>query len=207
MSFSESPDYRQGEGDQLRAQVKDHLRKQARAIRAQLPAEARSRRGEAISQRLFDCEIFQRANSIAAFVTIRSEVDTQAILDVAYSEGKRIALPRVCFETDRLHLHWVGSDDELYENRWDIPEPAADSPAATDIDLILVPGLAADERGHRIGYGRGFYDRLLAEYPSSTSCFLGYDFQLVAEVPNESTDLPVDWIITDARAIACPAKS
>lgn len=207
MSFSESPDFRQGEGDQLRAQVKAHLRKQSRAIRAQLPMAARQQRSLAISERLFESEVFQNARSVAAFVAIRSEVHTRSIIDTAYSLGKKVALPRVCFDTDRLYLHWVNPDDELPVNRWDIPEPSAESLAAKDIDLILVPGLAADERGHRIGYGRGFYDRLLSDHPGASTCFLGYDFQLVAEVPNEATDLPVDWIITDARTIACPARS
>ena len=208
MTSYESPELDQGEADRLRAQVKAHLRKQARAIRSQLPAESRHKRALAITQRLLASAPFSQASSLAAFVTIRSEVDTRQIIDQAYDQGKRVALPRVCFDTDELSLHWVHKDEPLNENRWDIPEPAPNAPEVSpeELDLILVPGLAADERGHRIGYGRGFYDRLLSRYPNSQSCFLGYDFQLVAEVPNVESDHPVDWIITDSRALECPAK-
>ncbi len=121
----------------------------------------------------------------------------------------RVALPRVDFGADRLVLHWVGPDSKLITNRYDIlePDPVEAQVSIGALDWILVPGLAADERGHRIGYGRGFYDRLLPEHPEATRAFLGYDFQLVAEVPNTEGDTPVDWVITDARTIRCPDRS
>jgi len=197
------------EETRLRHEVKAHLRQQARAIRAQLPPEARAARSSAITERVLRLDAFAEAKSVAAFVTIRSEVHTSDILRAAWSSGKRVALPRIDFDADRLVLHWVDADSELRPNRYDIPEPQADQADVLvgDLECILVPGLAADERGHRIGYGRGFYDRLLCAYPAAIRAFIGYDFQLLAEVPHTEQDEPVDWVITDARTIRCPARS
>jgi len=197
------------EETRLRHDVKARLRQQARAIRGQLPAGARAKRSNAITDRVLALDAFSEAQAVAMFVTIRSEVDTSHLLRGAWAAGTRVALPRIDFDNDRLVLHWVDADAELTPNRYGIPEPSASlAPVSAEkLGCILVPGLAADDRGHRIGYGRGFYDRLLPEQPRATRVFIGYDFQLVAEVPDTEGDEPVDWVITDARTIRCPARS
>lgn len=193
----------------LRHHVKAHLRKQAKAIRRQLPSSAHETRSKAIRCRLEELAVYHDAQSVAAFVSIRSEVRTAALLESLIHAGKRLALPRIDFDTGRLELHWAMSLEGLITNRYDIPEPPVEWPSVepADLEVILVPGLAVDERGHRIGYGAGYYDRLVRAYADATRIFVGYDFQRVAEVPNTSEDEPMDWVVTDERAYECPARS
>ena len=193
----------------LRHHVKSHLRKQAKAIRRQLPASAHEARSSAILTRLDALEVYRNAESVAGFISIRTEVRTGPWLQALLDAGKRLALPRIDFDTGELQLHWATCLEGLVPNRYDIPEPPDTWPrvAANDLSVVLVPGLAVDERGHRIGYGAGYYDRLLQAHPDSTRIFVGYDFQRVAEVPNTPDDEPMDWVVTDERAYACPARS
>ena len=89
------------------------------------------------------------------------------------------------------------------QNEYGIGEPSADAPriATEDIDLILVPALAIDSRGQRIGYGEGYYDRLLPALARAFKVATTYDFQLLVEIPNTAHDAPVDCLVTDARTL------
>jgi 5-formyltetrahydrofolate cyclo-ligase len=81
-------------------------------------------------------------------------------------------------------------------------EPPADAPPASELDVIVVPALAVDPRGHRIGYGAGHYDRTLAALgPGVVSVAVAFDFQLLAEIPNTDGDVAVGWVVTDERAM------
>jgi 5-formyltetrahydrofolate cyclo-ligase len=84
-----------------------------------------------------------------------------------------------------------------------VAEPAGTAPQINpaEVDVILVPGLAFDERGHRIGYGRAFYDRLLPSMPQAFRVGLAYDFQLVMELPNDPHDIPMHCVISDKRCV------
>jgi 5-formyltetrahydrofolate cyclo-ligase len=123
------------------------------------------------------------------------------MVEAMHDSGKRVALPRVV--DDALVLHLVERDTELVEGAFSVPEPPRDAPRLqpSDVDFALIPALAVDPRGHRIGYGGGYYDRLLPALPTATTCALAYDFQLIAEVPAAPFDVAVDLIVTDARVI------
>ena len=113
-------------------------------------------------------------------------------------------MPRVDKETQQLQLHRVHQLDELVAGGWDIREPHADAKIVTpnELDFILVPGVAFDRAGFRIGYGKGFYDKLLfAVSPASTRLSAAFDCQIVDAVPNEAHDQRVDIIITPTQKI------
>ena len=78
-------------------------------------------------------------------------------------------------------------------------EPPVEGGAA-EVDLVIAPALAVDERGHRLGYGRGYYDRLLARLQPATTIVVAYDFQLIGEVPTTTSDVALDWVVTDRRS-------
>ena len=185
----------------LRRQVKQRLRQQMRAVREALPEEARRARSLAIAERLTELPEFRSARTIAAFASIRSEADTRPILERAWADSKRVALPRVT--EMQITLHLVGPEAELQPGPFGVPEPAPERALVPpeEVDFVVVPALAVDPRGHRIGYGKGCYDQLLPSLRQAFSCVIAYDFQLLGEVPEESFDVPVDGVVTDVRVI------
>jgi 5-formyltetrahydrofolate cyclo-ligase len=103
-----------------------------------------------------------------------------------------------------MTFRFVARPEAMQEQGLGFREPTPSDPEAApgELDAIVVPALAVDPRGHRIGYGAGFYDRALARFaPPATAIAVGFDFQLVAEAPETEGDVPVAWIVTDARAM------
>lgn len=135
---------------------------------------------------------------------IGPEVATRPILERAWEEGKNVACPKVQWRPRDLVSFAVTRFDELREGRGGLLEPDPDGadPIEEAFDLILVPGLAFDPAGGRIGYGAGFYDRFL-ERTGGLKVALAYSLQVVEVVPVEPHDVPVDRILTEEESIDC----
>lgn len=191
----------------LRYRAKAELRKKIRAVRAALPKEARVTRSNAIAALVTALPEFERAKVVAAYLAMQGEVDPAPIVSIARARGKRIALPRVDREGGRLVLHAYDDATALAESGMGYLEPRPDAvvTANEEIDLVIVPALAVDERGYRIGWGKGYYDRLLPKLENAVSVAVIYDFQLLAEVPETPGDVPVDLIAHDGGMIT-PAR-
>jgi 5-formyltetrahydrofolate cyclo-ligase len=116
------------------------------------------------------------------------------MLEQAIADGKRVAVPKVYGEEMRfIYLDDLSAVEKGYAG---IPEPIADYPIAQDeTALVLMPGLAFDPEGHRIGYGGGFYDKFLAQEPGHPTVALCYDFQMLPELKTEEFDVPVDLVL------------
>jgi 5-formyltetrahydrofolate cyclo-ligase len=186
---------------ELRRRAKLALRKQMRAVRATLPATSCDARSSEIAKRVLALPELEAATIVLAFASIGNEVRTGPIIEGARRAGKRIALPRVV--DDELVLHAVAPNTTLVEGAFGIPEPSKDAPSIrpAEVELALIPALAVDPHGYRIGYGGGYYDRLLPSLTAARTCTIAYDFQLIAEVPKLPFDAAVDLIVTDARVI------
>ena len=186
---------------QIRQRAKEALRSQMRAVRETLPSSACDLRSAEITKRLFALAELERATTILAFASIRNEVRTRPCIEAVWAAGKRVVLPRVV--GDELWLHAVDSETVLAEGAFRVPEPPEDTPrvAPHDVDFALVPALAVDPRGYRIGYGGGYYDKLIPQLDNARTCALAYDFQLIAEVPVLPFDAGVDLVVTDERVI------
>jgi 5-formyltetrahydrofolate cyclo-ligase len=183
----------------LRIYAKRELRKRMQSLRNVLPNSARAERSARACKLVCELPEFAAARTVAGYVAMRKELDVAATLASATQAGKRAVLPRMREEGLTFHVYLPG--ETLEENDWGVLEPAAaaEQVALADIDLLLVPALALDLRGMRIGYGKSFYDRLLAG-ARGVSVGVVYDFQLLAEVPNEAHDVPVQRIVSDARS-------
>lgn len=188
----------------LRVRAKQELRKRMLSLRRVLPAEGCAARSAAICARLCELEAFGKATTIVGYVAFRKEADPQAALRSAEAAGKRVGLVRV-EEGGALGLHRYQSGDALCDNGYGIAEPEAGAPciAHAEVSLVIVPALAVDARGHRIGYGQGFYDRLLPKLDAAFKVAVAYDFQLLAELPSTEDDFAVDCVITEKRTLLC----
>ena len=167
------------------------------AIRAQKRVMTRSQieKASAHLTRIFlQSPQYENTGSIYGYLPFNQEVDTTDILMQALRDGKKVALPKTY--GSEMRFIWVDDLTAVQKSGLGCPEPIADTPVADDPHaLVLLPGLAFDGQGGRIGYGGGFYDHFLGaeHHPTVALC---YDFQLVPKVPMEEHDLRADWVIT-----------
>ena len=194
---------------QLREAKRD-LREQILTRRRQLPAAEAARRSRQIGDRLPGLKAYREARCLLAYASCRNEVDTWGIMARCLAEGKALALPRVEPE-GRLSLCLVQQPSrELIRGYRGILEPPPGAPEVPReaIDLALVPGVAFDRLGNRLGQGGGYYDRLLGEIRSpavasrrtarAVAVGLAYQFQVVSRVPAGVADHPVDLVVTES---------
>jgi 5-formyltetrahydrofolate cyclo-ligase len=186
----------------LRRQAKAALRKRARALRNSIPDRARAARSEKIVERVVTSEPFARARAVASFWPMleRGEVDVRAIDQAAREKGMKVAYPFLRNDAEMALL--CCDPSSLEERGHGFAEPPENAPelAASDGLLVMVPALAVDPTGQRVGYGMGFYDRLLALIcPPAFAIAVAYDFEVVAELPATEHDRRVDMVITDLR--------
>ena len=192
--------------EMLRIRVKGELRKRMRGLRKALPLDACAQRSARIAERVAELEAVSRARSVAVFWPIeeRHEVDLRPLDTTLRAKGARVAYPGVDPETGAMTFRFVSDPDAMQEQGFGFREPSLQEPEAQpgELDAIVVPALAVDPRGHRIGYGAGYYDRALPRYaPPAITVAVAFDFQLVAEVPDSAVDVRVAWIVTDARTL------
>ena len=177
-----------------------------RGLRTALPASACAVRSNRIVERLAELEPVAGARAVALFWPIeeRHEVDLRPFHARLDQRGIRVAYPAIDPETRAMTFRFVTDVESMKVQGFGFREPSVGAPEATsgELDLIIVPALAADPRGYRIGYGAGYYDRSLPRFaPPAASAVVIFDFQLVAEVPQLEGDVATSWIVTDARVL------
>lgn len=192
----------------LRARAKKQLRSRMRGVRLAVPASALGQRSERIVERVQGLALFRAARGVALFWPMedRHEVDLGALDGAARQADKVVYYPFMDKKDGGFRTGFRRVDDvtELAERGRGFNEPPPDAPEARpgDVDLVVVPALAAAADGHRIGYGAGFYDATLPDVcPPARSVVVVFDFQLLAEVPSTSHDVACDVVVTDARVI------
>jgi 5-formyltetrahydrofolate cyclo-ligase len=186
--------------DDVGSQKRD-LRALVRAARDALPAETREALGARVAERLFSVPGFVDAGTVLAFSSFGSEVPTAPILDRLHRQGRRVALPRVRAEAMEARGYRPG--DPMTVARFGALEPVeGERLAPEEFDAVIVPGLAFDRQGFRVGYGGGHFDRFL-ERVRADALTVGICFaiQLVDRIPTEAHDIAVRWVVTDEEAI------
>jgi 5-formyltetrahydrofolate cyclo-ligase len=187
-------------------EAKRAMREQMLAIRDAIDPDARATASAGIAARILALPSFAAATCVLLTLPYRSEWDTRSLFAAARGAGKTVALPRVDGDARMLALHEVRdiATDTAPGHRG-IPEPRAELPriGVESIDWVLVPGVAFDPDGRRLGDGGGFYDRLLALLRPGTPRIAGaFEAQVVPQVPAAPHDLPVDRIATESRIFA-----
>ena len=190
------------------SEQKRALRREMSAARTALPESECRRRSEAACARLLALpELACLANAgpktLAGYVAARGEIDPAPVLTAAAAGGATVALPRVATEAPRLRFHRADAGP-LAPGRFDLREPAATAPEipVEELDVVVVPGLAFDGEGRRLGFGGGYYDGAFGASGKRPALIgLCYDFQLVARCPAGDGDVPVDVVVTEARVL------
>ena len=179
------------------------IRKQFLEYRKNIDFPTYDRLSKKVQSRLIDSELFGRAKSVALYSPVNNEVATAQIFTAAAKLKKKIYYPRVA--GDEFGFFEVSTLDELVRGAFGVAEPVSkEEISIAGLDLVVVPGVAFDLHGHRLGYGRGFYDRQLLNKPAETvSVGLCFDLQLCESLPAESHDQVLDYIATETKFIPC----
>jgi 5-formyltetrahydrofolate cyclo-ligase len=180
--------------------------------RSTLTPQERAERSRAASLQLAGLPELAAARAVAGFVATSAEIDPGEALAAVGLRGATVVYPRVTAGQPRLRFHRIRSATDLRAGAYGILEPQASCPevAPQDLDVILVPGLAFDDQGHRLGYGGGYYDEvggLVRRQGRALLVGVGFDFQLVDRCPAADGDVDIDRVVTDARVVQCRARS
>ena len=204
----------------LRLKVKAELRKSMQRTRSLLQPSARRVKSELICDKVRALGLLHGVRNVALFRAIgrKGELDTERIDVDARALGVRVAYPALLDslpadppQSPTMIFRFVDVSDGLdaaFEDRGrGFPEPDPGAPIASydDLDLVIVPALAYDPAGYRIGYGAGYYDRTLPHCTRAKKIGVCFDFQLIAEVPITAGDVPVSLVVTEARTLTTTA--
>ena len=173
---------------------KTQLRKEIREQKRAMTKEDICCRSQRLCEKFLQSDAYRNAKTIYGYLPYNQEVQTWEALRQAMLDGKQVAVPKVC--GDEMKFIYITDFSQIDAGYCGIPEPVANEPVAEDqTALVLMPGLAFDREGHRIGYGGGFYDRFLSSEPDHPTLALCYDFQIRENLPTEEFDIPLDTVI------------
>lgn len=173
---------------------KQELRRWIRAKKAAMTEADILAKSRKLTELFLSTELYAKADTLYGYLSYNQEVRTEAIIRQALLDGKQVAVPKII--GDEMRFIYISDLNEIDTGYKGIPEPIRDTPIADARHaLVLMPGIAFDSRGGRIGYGGGFYDRFLSREPSHKTVALCYDFQMVEDLPMEEFDIPVDAVI------------
>ncbi|OQY19727.1 MAG: 5-formyltetrahydrofolate cyclo-ligase [Desulfobacteraceae bacterium 4572_35.1] len=187
---------------------KQRIRQSQLSVRGDLSPEKRALLSKRAQQRMTGQQFFADAQVVALYSPIRGEVDTSLLLSAAMVTGKRVVFPRVIANSGNgsqcMEFVEIEVEQGLQLGAFGVLEPQGTTVVGVaEIDLVVVPGVAFDRSGHRLGYGKGYYDR--AMHVRSQGCVLAglaYAFQVAQSLPSERHDLVLDWLITDRETLS-----
>ncbi|HSR62598.1 MAG TPA: 5-formyltetrahydrofolate cyclo-ligase [Gammaproteobacteria bacterium] len=177
-------------------------REELKKIRAAIPPEHREAGSTAIRERLLGLKEIRSARAIFLFISYGSEVDTHALLDHFLESGKDLAVPRIMGSSEMIATPFTGWDD-LVKGQLGILTPRGDQSYPGQLDVAITPGLGFTRTGHRIGYGRGYYDKWFAKHPATRRVAIAYSEQILDEIPVDEKDVLMDRIVTEDEVITC----
>jgi len=201
--------------------MKQTIRQSIIAARQKLTVAKHDELSRIITKRILQLDAYAKANTVLGYMSFGAEYETRHWLQQALQAGKQVLLPRVNSATKQLELYQIM--DLLLDvapGLWNIPEPLPDRCNRIDdlmlVDFILLPGVAFARDGARLGYGGGFYDKLLARINPQEESRSGADdhpvlaaaafnMQVVKDIPQEATDRKVEWLLTENEVIHCSA--
>ena len=190
--------------------TKAEIRAQMRTRRAAVDATAQHAASQAITAALLARAEFQCAREVALFLSLPQELETDELLAACRARGKQVCVPVWDAPTRTYLLARLAPAQELTAGPHGVPEPVAwEAVDPQSVDLVVVPGMAFDRRGGRLGYGKGYYDRILATCRATCSEIgVGYAWQVIdGDLPLSSHDVRMDLLVTDGGVVDCRAAA
>ncbi len=183
---------------------KQEIRAAARQRRALIPAEQRKEMDAQIADNVRRLYQYKSAKTVLIYVSTAIEIDTIKIIENAWADGKKVAVPRCIPGTRGMEFHYINSMSELSPGSFSVLEPDAQSPIVTDFTgcLMILPAITVDSEGYRLGYGKGYYDRYMSQF-NGFSAVLCYSSELVSRLYRGRFDRPSSAIITEKRIKTC----
>jgi 5-formyltetrahydrofolate cyclo-ligase len=176
-------------------------------LRNELSSQERIKRSMLIEDNLFKIEHVMRATTIMFYVAFRNEVHTLSMIERALASGKRVGVPASRIKEKKILIcELTDPDGELHQGRLGILEPkplCIRQMELSQVDVVVLPGIAFDEMGFRLGYGGGYFDRLLNASQEQQLIGLAYEFQIISAVPHLTHDVRVQQLVTEQRIITC----
>ena len=194
--------------------MKQAIRQRIIADREQLPANLRAQFSDGIARRIVQLPEYQAARAVLGYMSFGAEFVSDGLMRQVLADGKQLVLPKVNRATNELDIYRVTDLlHDLAPGLWNISEPllerCAKLEALEEVDFILLPGVAFGRDGARLGYGGGFYDKLIARLNDGDEgrrpalVAAAYTMQIVAGIPQEATDRKVEWLVTESETIEC----
>lgn len=153
-----------------------------------------------IFEEIINSEIYKKSKKIFTYISFGSEVDTIKLINYSFSNNKEVYVPKINKQTKDMIALKIHNFNNMSVDKWGIIEPKSVDKAniGTDFDLIIMPGIAFDKQGNRIGYGGGYYDKYISKLNNASNLLaLAYDFQIIQDIESESHDIKVDFILTN----------
>jgi len=182
------------------------MRDHARTLRACLSTAEIEEKSGLICRHVL--EVLDGTNALMVYVSKPLEVNTKDLIGHLIAQGKTVVVPIIEKDTKTLRLSYLEDPDVLQESTFHVPEPVGNElPAlAFDVKAVIIPMLAFDKKGNRLGYGAGYYDRFLSSHPHLTRIGIAFACQEVEEIPADATDASMDIIVTDTSIIRCRCR-
>lgn len=183
--------------------MKDEIRKQNKALRRAMTEQQVSAKSHAAATAFVASDIYAGCGRLMLYMPLKNETDTSEIAKSAFGDGKKIIYPVTDEVSGEITPFYADENTEFAKGAFSVSEPRqTDEATPREIDVIVVPGIAFDRAGRRVGFGKGCYDRFLAQ-TDGVKVGLCYDFQICDEIPPEAHDVSMDYLLTESGLIKC----
>ena len=174
---------------------KKEIRKKYKMLRNKMSEMEVKEKSDRICQNIISSNLFQQAEKMLVYAPLGNEVDICPVMEEGWRQQKRIAFPKVFGETMRYFE--ISSFSQLEEGTFHVMEPVETNPIDWEEALVLVPGVAFDRQGSRMGYGKGYYDRFFEGKTDCVKVGVAYELQVADQLPTEENDLPMEYLVTE----------
>ena len=179
---------------------KKDIRKRVLIDRNQLSEKDWAEKSERIYEKVTTNPFFLHAKEIYCYIDFRKEVGTKKIIKAAWELGKKVAVPKII--GDYMEFYYIESFKELMPGNWGILEPENQNKALGSNVLVIMPGAVFDKKRHRIGYGKGYYDKYLVEHLDYQTMALAFELQMLENIPADAHDICPQIIVTEEQTYA-----
>lgn len=178
--------------------MKNKIRKEVLALRKAMPICLLEENSRLIAEKVIAHPVYQSAKLVFCYIDAKGEVRTRKIIEHAWANGKKVVVPKV--HGDIMKFYQISSYDELETGCFGIMEPKMGCEEITHVpenSIVIMPGVAFDKKGNRIGYGKGYYDKYFSKYPECYKIAIAFSIQLVSEIQADEFDVKANCVITE----------